>query len=498
MPAVRSFAGALRRTVFACAGVIGVLVAAAPAAATAATLTKISSDPYTNSSSQHATEVEPDTFASGSTIVAAFQAGRFFSGGGSSNIGWATSTNGGTSWTSGFLRGLTTFAGGTYARVSDPSVAYDAKHNVWLIASLPISGSTCCGAAVVVNRSTDGTTWSGPETVADTTTPGAGSNLDKNWIVCDNTPSSRFYGNCYVEWDDFGNADVIKLSTSNDGGLTWGPPRQTANAATGLGGQPVIQPSGTVAVPISNSNFTSILAFRSSDGGASWSSTQKVASIRAHAEAGNLRSQVLPSAEIDGGGKVYVVWQDCRFRRRCKANDIVMKTSSDAVTWSAITRVPIDGTSSSVDHFLPGLGVDSASAGSTARLAMTYYYYPSTRCSTSTCRLDVGFISSSDGGQHWGPPIQLAGPMTNTWLANTDIGYMVGDYISTSFVSNGTAHPVFAVANAPTGTTLAEAMYTPSTGLSPAASARATASGRPPVLSRTSSHPAPHQATARR
>ena len=65
-------------------------------------LTQISSDPFANPTSQHATEVEPDTFAFGSTIVAAFQAGRFVSGGGASGIDWATSTDGGASW----LRGL--------------------------------------------------------------------------------------------------------------------------------------------------------------------------------------------------------------------------------------------------------------------------------------------------------------------------------------------------------------------------------------------------------
>ena len=37
------------------------------------TLVQISSDPFTNSTSQHATEVEPDTFASGSTFVSTFQ-----------------------------------------------------------------------------------------------------------------------------------------------------------------------------------------------------------------------------------------------------------------------------------------------------------------------------------------------------------------------------------------------------------------------------------------
>ena len=57
-------------------------------------IVQISSDPYTNTTSQHKTQVEPDTFSFGSTIVSDFQSGRFTDGG-SSNIGWATSTNNG-------------------------------------------------------------------------------------------------------------------------------------------------------------------------------------------------------------------------------------------------------------------------------------------------------------------------------------------------------------------------------------------------------------------
>src|SRR5581483_5683887 len=45
---------------------------AGPAAANVP-LTQISADPFANSTSQHATEVEPDTFAHGSTLVSAFQ-----------------------------------------------------------------------------------------------------------------------------------------------------------------------------------------------------------------------------------------------------------------------------------------------------------------------------------------------------------------------------------------------------------------------------------------
>jgi len=37
-----------------------------------------------------------------------------------------------------------------------------------------------------------------------------------------------------------------------------------------------------------------------------------------------------------------------------------------------------------------------------------------------------------------------------TWLPNTSQGRMVGDYISTSFGSDGLAHPAIAVANTPT------------------------------------------------
>jgi len=62
------------------------------------TLSAVSEDPYTNTDSQHRTQVEPDTFASGNTIVAAFQSGRFTDGG-ASNVGWATSTDAGATWT---------------------------------------------------------------------------------------------------------------------------------------------------------------------------------------------------------------------------------------------------------------------------------------------------------------------------------------------------------------------------------------------------------------
>src|SRR2546421_4464775 len=165
-------------------------------------LLQLSSDTFTNPDSQHATEVEPDTFSFGSTIVSTFQVGRFFNGG-SSNVGWATSTDNGSTWKSGFLPGTTVFAKpkGKFARQTDPAVTYDAKAQVWIIVSLGLDSSGV-GTGIVVSRSTDGgLTWDKPVTVV---TAQGGDNLDKTWIVCDNTSSSPFYGNCYVEFDNFG------------------------------------------------------------------------------------------------------------------------------------------------------------------------------------------------------------------------------------------------------------------------------------------------------
>ena len=76
----------------------------------------------------------------------------------------------------------------------------------------------------------------------------------------------------------------------------------------------------------------------------------------------------------------------------------------------------------------------------------------------------VGFTSSTNGGTNWTRGIRLAGPMRVTWIANTDQGRMVGDYISTSYV-NGKAFGVFAKALQPNGTVFNEAMYTTATGL---------------------------------
>jgi hypothetical protein len=449
----------LRRLALALALVAAAALTLTLAAAANVPLTRVSADPYTNATSQHATEVEPDTFADHGTVVAAFQVGRFFNGGGS-DVGVARSGDGGASWGApAFLHD--TFNSGDasspYERVSDASVAYDAAHGVWLVSSIPLLPTTTVVPTVLVNRSTDdGQTWgpaiSMPPPVSNSV------DLDKNWTVCDNHPSSPFYGHCYTELDNFGDGDLELMSTSTDGGLTWSVPIRTAGNDKGLGGQPVVQPSGRVIVPFESLNGA-ISAFASDNGGASWSKAVTVSHVRFHGVAGNLRTSPLPTAEIAGDGRVFVAWEDCRFRKKCPANDIVFSSSTDGVSWADVARVPIDDVASGVDHFVPGLAVDPTGSGSSTKLALTYYFYPDATCAGG-CRLDVGYVSSPDAGAHWSAPTQLAGPMTLDQIAQTSQGPMVGDYISTS-ISGGTAATVVAVGKPATTAAFDEAMYSP-------------------------------------
>jgi hypothetical protein len=87
---------------------------------------------------------------------------------------------------------------------------------------------------------------------------------------------------------------AVVTSRSTNGGVTWGAALNTGDTASGLGGQPVVRPNGTVLVPFQSSSGQ-IRSFRSIDGGVSWRATVLVATVQAHTVAGGLRTSPLPS-----------------------------------------------------------------------------------------------------------------------------------------------------------------------------------------------------------
>jgi hypothetical protein len=397
---------------------------------------RISVDTLTASPGQHQTEVEPAVAGWSSTAVATFQVSRFRDGG-AAGIGWATSNDAGRTWRSGILPGLTSASSppGDAARASDPAVAYDAAHGTWLIATLVLGdGFTGLG----ISRSGNGSTWSAPVSAARAATNSLA--YDKEWIACDNTSTSRSYGSCYLVYTDILTPRVA-LQVSRDGGATWSTPvtATAAFAAEAEGALPLVQPDGSLTIVFAVGD-AGMYAVRSTDGGATFTPEVGIAPIR-RASQPLLRAPSLPAAAVDASGRLYVTWADCAFRTGCDGNTVVLTTSVDGKTWTALTRVPGTG----FDSFVPGIAADPNVPG---RVSVVTYVRKSISCSADTCSYGVTVTNSRNAGATWTKPQRLdAVAPRYAWLANAG-GQFVGDYVGATFAA-GRFVPVFALASAP-------------------------------------------------
>jgi hypothetical protein len=155
--------------------------------------------------------------------------------------GFFTTTDGGETWVDGQIPMRTGNGAG------DPSPAFDAKHNVVLMAQLENTGGQggpfVSQGNVSVSRSTDdGLHWSAPITVFKGHGAGIGPAngavfYDKEWITVDNNPSSDFYGRAYLTTSRFLNGlqgsyaeSPIWFSYSDNGGLTWSAPKEISGS----------------------------------------------------------------------------------------------------------------------------------------------------------------------------------------------------------------------------------------------------------------------------
>jgi len=432
---------------------------------------QLSTDALAGDEGQHATEVEPDSFAFGNTIVATYQVGRIATGGAGA-IGFATSSDGARHWRSGLLPGVTSASPqpGPDPRASDPTVGYDAVHRDWLVATLGIASDHF---EIFVSRSSNGVTWSSPVTARR----GNAGSLDKEWFACDNWPTSPNRGRCYLSYLDL-SVGYIATQTSTDGGLTWGAPVQTSVRPAGdvepNGAQPLPRPDGSLVVvyavgaaeddegssageaAVENTPLSAeVLAATSTDGGASFAASVHVSDLKA-AEVPGMRAPPLPSADVAADGRLFVTWGDCRLDTTCESDRIVLSTSADGQSWSAPS--PIAPAARGETQFVPGLAVNPTASSGAQRLAVVYYGLTTTCAKSVVCpRIDAWLSTSATGGARWGPPRRLdAQSMQLGWLPHAG-GRFLGDYVSTSYVGSRPV-PVFALAVAPWGGKLREAI----------------------------------------
>ncbi|HWO50999.1 MAG TPA: sialidase family protein [Ornithinibacter sp.] len=237
--------------------------------------------------------------------------------------GFFTSFDAGASW----VDGQVPMKSGNGA--GDPSPAFDGKlsgstpQTGWaMMAQLEnvggLGGPFVSQGNVSVSWSSDGgVTWSRP-TIA---MKGQGASIgpannavffDKEWLTVDNSPSSPHYGRAYLVAVRFLNdlhgayaESPVYLATSDDGGRSWSSPREISGSSpqcsaqsTGPSGEcdensfpiPEAAPNGDLVVHFANGNIDSawetageaeqtLLAVRSTDGGATFSNPAVIAHL---------------------------------------------------------------------------------------------------------------------------------------------------------------------------------------------------------------------------
>ena len=405
-----------------------------------------------NPPEQSDTTVEPSIAVNPSdpkNAVACYQVGRV-DGGGDQTNGCATTFNGGKTWTQTYLPGLTPDTGGPFDRASDAAVAFGPNDVVYANSLVFDDGSESGDtnrSGVVVNVSTDGgRTWGPPLTVIDDMIGGLN---DKNWITVDDSDAPGHHlGRVYVTWDRI--APVL-ASYSDDQGKTWNGPF-VIDPGQGIGTIPVVMPSGDLAV---------VYAATSPAGGGepgiatdnpkepSVSIEKLVVSVATGAgalptgaplvfgpplSASDVQTNTvmqqragegLPSAGVDPkSGRLFVGWEDGRFRSDGANDAVVVWSGDEGMTWSPVTRVNPGPTGDHVDRWCTSIAV-----GADGTVHVMYRQRHEVSTAGDFWDVDTYVQESTDGGATFTAPLRVNRVRTDIRFgAVSRGGTFLGDY----------------------------------------------------------------------
>ncbi len=307
-------------------------------------------------------------------ILGAYQQDRW-SNGGARGLVAAASFDGGSSWSTAPIPGITLCSGGTYQRATDPWVSFapngrahqlslsfnDKDFDHALLASFSGNGGTSWSGVREIKRDTDANVFNDKQSI--TADPGDTNLVYAVWDRLVFPPSER--ASVVAGFRSFAFRGPAWFARSVNGGSSWEQAKQIfdpgQNSQT-IGNQIVVLPSGNlvdvfalgtqrrIAVTRPRQpptfDFFSAALITSSDKGATWSKATVIDRIRSigvtDPETGDpvRTGDIIPDVAVDRStGFLYAVWQDARFNS-FKADAIAFSMSRDGgQTWTAPIKV---------------------------------------------------------------------------------------------------------------------------------------------------------------
>ncbi len=381
-------------------------------------------------------------------IVTGFQTGRDDAGGGIDN-GFATSHDGGKTYVSGAMPGLTATSPSptsTYTRASDAVVVWGPGETVYYSSLVFDPSGLNLVSAIVDSTSTDGgLTWGLPSVVQSD--PGLGLN-DKNWVTVDRSSAAGHHlGRVYVVWDRVAG---VFTKYSDDGGVTWNPPSPVIVPLTfqgqGISAIPVVLPSGALTVVFESSTappaagengeaLTNISKFVSATAPLAGSQATGtpivfepavgIASYTGTAVRGQRAGGLIAATVDDASGRIYATFEGTSTRTDGN-NDVLLTHSDDSgTTWTTPVRVDCGPTDDEVDHYNPSVAV-----GPDHSVRVFWRQRQETAAAVSTFSPYIStWVAQSADGTTFAPALQVdSGTNDERYGAFSRGGTFQGDY----------------------------------------------------------------------
>ncbi len=338
----------------------------------------------------------------------------------------------------------------------DPSVAYDARGNVYVCfgdATSKANGETYQNTIYVAKSTDGGETFQTAVPVASDTLDGpsgSGGNTvqpfyDKMYMACDASTSGadQYRGRLYVAWTNFAPSGNTNLeSYSSDGGKTWSTPTDFAGSAPGQSAIPCTGPDGTLYITwgLFGIDETDIFIVRSDDGGNTFSAPASITPDPIqiigmfNADYGrtvlpdkdSMRIGTFPSIAVDNSpnaqtrGSIYVAWQGLGTDFYPHAFLEVITPTQSALQFG--TPMVIDHDYVGNDVFYPTVACDPTNGG-------VYVDYYDSRNSPGNSAVDI-YCAASPAGANSFIEFRVTDDTTEVLPESPDpaSGYYWGDY----------------------------------------------------------------------